>query len=365
MKVLFALPGLHRYDRGAEIAFISIASELAKAGEEVTLIGSGRHRASTPYRFLRAPSISRAQFESFPSMPVLRSEYAYEELTFTPGFLCYYRPTDYDVTLTCSYPFTNWMLRRPTLGSARPPHVFVTQNGDWPAYANSSEYQFFGCEGLICTNPDFYERNKTRWRCCVIPNGVDTKRFQPGASQRRELGLPVDQLIILMVSALVPTKRVEDGIEVVSRIPNGHLVVAGDGPMRQTLDAKAASLLPGRFTRLSVPSERMPEVYRSADIFVHLSKEEAFGNVFVEAMACGLPIVGHDSPRLRWIVGEEEFLLDTSDLAAVARQIELARHTATEGRTARVARAETFSWARVSEMYRAFLREVVETYKSN
>ena len=44
MRVLFALPGLHKYDRGAEIAFIAIARELAKAGDEVTLIGSGAPR---------------------------------------------------------------------------------------------------------------------------------------------------------------------------------------------------------------------------------------------------------------------------------------------------------------------------------
>ena len=41
MRILFALPGLHRHDRGAEVAFIAIARELARAGHAVTLIGSG------------------------------------------------------------------------------------------------------------------------------------------------------------------------------------------------------------------------------------------------------------------------------------------------------------------------------------
>ena len=45
MKVLFALPGLHRYNRGAETAFISIAKELVNAGDSVTLIGSGDSHA--------------------------------------------------------------------------------------------------------------------------------------------------------------------------------------------------------------------------------------------------------------------------------------------------------------------------------
>ena len=42
MRVLFALPGLHKIDRGAEVAFISVANELAKAGCQVTLVGSVR-----------------------------------------------------------------------------------------------------------------------------------------------------------------------------------------------------------------------------------------------------------------------------------------------------------------------------------
>src|SRR5215472_3560350 len=114
MRALFALPGLHRIDRGAEVAFISVANELAKLDWHVTLIGSGPARSDTPYRFLHAGSLARDNFVSLPSLPVLRNDCAYEELTFVPQFLSRYRPTDYDVTLTCSYPFTNWMLRRPS-----------------------------------------------------------------------------------------------------------------------------------------------------------------------------------------------------------------------------------------------------------
>ena len=84
MRVLFALPGLHRHNRGAEVAFISIAKELARLGDVVTLIGSGEADLTTPYRFLQAASIPRERFEAFPFGPVLRHECAYEELTFVP-----------------------------------------------------------------------------------------------------------------------------------------------------------------------------------------------------------------------------------------------------------------------------------------
>jgi len=358
MRVLLALPGLHRYPRGAEIAFISIAKELAKAGDFVTVIGSGYPREAEPYRFLHAGSLSRENFASFPTLPVLRNDYAYEELTFVPALVQRYRPSEYDITLTCGYPFTNWVLRRPMWRGKRPPHVFVTQNGDWPARARNSEYRLFGCEGLVCTNPDFFERNKTRWRCRTIPNGIDSERFQPGIPRRHEFNLPEDRLIVLMVSALIPTKRVEMGVKVVSRIPDAHLVVAGDGPLRPAVDAIATHFLPGRFTRLSLAPDQMPALYQSADIFLHLSKEEPFGNVFVEAMACGLPIVAHDSHRLRWIVGECEFLVDTVDPDAILRNIALARHASAAQRQARATRALAFSWSKIGNMYREFLQEV-------
>ena len=110
-----------------------------------------------------------------------------------------------------------------------------------------------------------------------------------------------------------------------SRIPDAHLVVAGDGPLRQEIEATAEELLPGRFTRLSVSPAMMPGLYRSADVFLHLSKDEPSSLAFLEALACGLPLVAHDLPQLRYIIGNEEFLVDTDDIALVASQIALAR----------------------------------------
>ena len=203
MNILFALSGLHQHNRGAEQAFISIASELAKAGNFVTLIGSGRKREDSPYRFLRAGCIQREIFEKFPSLPTLRDECGYEELTFLPSFLWQYKPSEYDIVVNCSYPFTNWLIRRPVLRGTRPRHVFVTQNGDLAPRSRKSEFRFFDCDGLVCTNPDFFNRNKARWRSKLIPNGVDLNRFSPGPAQHETFGLPAGRTIVLMVSALI------------------------------------------------------------------------------------------------------------------------------------------------------------------
>lgn len=367
MRLLFALPGFHRFDRGAEVALLAVAEHCARAGDAVTVMGSGQARPGTPYAFRHVPAVDRKRFERMPTMPLLRGDTAYEEASFAPGLALRFRPGDFDATVTCSYPFTNWVLRRPWLGGRRPAHVFVTQNGDWPAIAGTSEYRWFGCDGLVCTNPDFLERNKNRWNCALIPNGTDLGRFVPGPQERARLGLPTDRPIVLMVSALIESKRVADGIRAVAGVPDAHLVVAGDGALRDEVEALAATLLPGRFTRLTVAPADMPALYRSADAFLHLSLLESFGNVFVEAMACGLPVIGHDTPRLRWIVGDDEPLVDTQSLPAVSRAIEAAlaaRGTSTSGDDAdRVAarhrRAERFGWDRVGAAYRSFLQGLV------
>lgn len=358
LKILFALPGLHQFNRGAEIAFISVATELAKSGNAVTLIGSGGPREGTLYRFLPARSIRREKFEGYPSLPLLRDECGYEEMTFVPGLLHQYRPADYDVTITCSYPFTNWILRRATLSGHRPPHVFVTQNSDWAAIAGNSEFRFFACEGMVCTNPIFFERNKDRWPCRLIPNGVNCDVYTPGSPRRGEFGLPPDRLIVLMVSALISTKRVEVGVRAVSNIPDAHLVVAGDGPLRRTIEAEAEKLLPGRFTRLSVSPEKMPLLYRSADVFLHLSKDEPSSLAFLEAMACGLPVVAHQAPQLRWIAGDDEYLLDTENPIDVAREIERAAKAPSALQQRRVAKVQEFAWKVLGKKYDEFLREV-------
>ena len=364
MRILFALPGLHRYDRGAETAFICIATVLAQAGHSVTLIGSGQPQVGRPYQFLHAGSIGRENFEHFPALPLLRNECAYEELTFAPALLRSFRTANYDVTITCGYPYTNWVLRRPAFGRNKPRHVFVTENGDWPAFANSAEYRFFGCDGLVCTNPDFFERNKNRWRSSLIPNGVDCEFFRVGPTQGAKFGLPHDRQIVLMVSALVPNKRVQAAIAAVSRIPNAHLVVAGDGPLRQEIDDLAERLLPGRFTRLLVKPDQMPALYQSANVFLHLCKDESFGNVLLEAMACGLPVVAHDVERVKWIVGDTAILCNTDDPDLTAQHIAIASNIFLNNRDERLAQAAKFSWKRVGKMYERFLEEIVSSPSS-
>lgn len=354
MRIAFALPGFHKVERGAEIALLAVAQNLALRGHDVHVFGSGHERDGTAYRFHHVPSVPRERFERFPSFPPLRSEVMWEDMTFAAALLTHYRPSDFGAAFTCSFPFTHLALRRPAFGP-RPLQIFVTQNGDWPARAGNAEYRLFRCDGLVCINPDYFAANSDRWRCALIPNGADLSRFGVGTSERERFGLPVDRPVVLMVSALIDSKRVLDGIRAVAALPDAHLAVAGDGPLRDEAQALADQLLPGRFSRLTLAATDMPALYRSADVFLHMSLFESFGNVFVEAMASGLPIVGHDTSRLRWIVGDGPFLCDTEEPGALDAALTAA---IARGRGPADAGVERFSWPAIAELYDRFLQDL-------
>jgi glycosyltransferase involved in cell wall biosynthesis len=359
MRILFALPGLHRFGRGAEVVFEAVAQHIAACGEhQVTLVGSGRPECDRAYEFIHVPAVSRERFERWPKVPFFRHEFMYEELTFAIGLAMLPEVARADVTMTCSYPYTNWVLRRPRLGKRRPPHVFVTQNGDWPAQQQGPEPRFFSCEGLICTNPLYFQRNRDRWNSTLIPNGVDPTRFRPGPQRKRELGLPTDRPVVLMVSALDPGKRVIEAMHAMAAVPDAHLVIAGDGPLRDEIDRLASEMLPGRFMRGTFRHEQMPDLYRSVDLFLHTKIRESFGNVYIEALSCGTPIVAHDDEVTRWILGEHAVLVDSESrpmLAAAIRQT-LARPRA--GINVSDWAHRRYSWEVVAARYAEFLEKV-------
>jgi glycosyltransferase involved in cell wall biosynthesis len=364
VRIHFFLPGIHRVHRGAEVAIESVATEIAKLGlDEVTVVGSGQPRKDRPYRFQRSGLIPRERFEHFPKFRPFRSEYVNEEATWVFNYMPRYRPSAADITVTCSYPFVNWMLTRWPPFCPRPAHVFVTQNGDWPAYSDDSEYRLFRCDGLVCTNPIYYERNKARWPSVLVPNGIDSERFFPGPTARERFGLPENSVIVLMVSALVESKRVLEGMRVVARIPDAMLVVAGDGPLRDQFDALGNELMPGRFRRMILPADQMPNLYRSANVLLHPTLYESFGNVYVEAMAVGLPVVAHDYGVTRWIFGDYHGLVNAMDETALVAAVDWAiREGRAESAWSAIA-ADRFAWSKIARQYREFFFAVFQRHQ--
>ena len=327
----------------------------------MTLFGSGQPRKDDLYDFVHVPCRARERFEKWPRFPILRSDTCWEEFSFAWNLRKKYAPRFFDISVTCSYPFCNWFLRKnkPRSGK-RAPHIFVTQNGDWPCQRRNSEYRWFGCDGLICTNPDYFEKNKDLYLTSLIPNGVDPVRFHPGSPERSAFGLPDDVPIVLMVSALIPSKRVIEGIEATSRIPNAHFVIAGDGPMRDAVRERGRYHLGERFHLLQIDRRLMPGLYRSADLFLHMSLNESSANAYIEAMATAMPIVTHDRIVTRWTFGDSAILVDTTDLDQVAQAIQYGLDIKCTQRKSLRHLAETrFDWKIIAKDYTKFFELVL------
>jgi glycosyltransferase involved in cell wall biosynthesis len=369
LRIAIALPGIHRVNRGAETAFEQIARELAALGHKVTVFGSGEARENTPYNYRNIRCVSRETFEKWPKLPCLRTHYAWEELTFSPGLWREYRPVDFDITIACSYPYMNWILRRGrgkhagdgSDAKSGPKHIFITQNGDYMAQASNAEFRLFSCDGLVCTNAQYFERHRDRYPSAIIPNGVDPAVFHPGDGDRAAYGLPASEPIALMVSALISSKRVIEGVRAAAKVPGLFLVVAGDGECRDEVQAEADRLLPGRFKRVTLPREKMPGLYRCANLFLHMSCEEASANAYMEALATGLPIVTHDWEVTRWTLEDCAILVDATEIDAVAAGLSSALTASSpEQIAARIALVNRrFAWDSIAKAYSDFFEQIM------
>ena len=250
IRVAFFLPGLGRVQRGAETAFLEVARALSHYDDvEVELFGTGND-VPEGLTVHSVGYLSREKFEKWPSLPFFRNEYAWEELSFTWNLRrkAVYRPERFDATISCTFPHVNMFLNRRQRGGS-PLNIFVTQNGDWMCQSNQSEYRLFGCDGLVCINPEYYERNRDKYPTVLIPNGTDPDYFTPdsNASVPEEVRVSHDGPVVVMASAMIASKRVDMAVEAVSRVPNACLMVAGDGPDREMIAQLAEERLPGRY----------------------------------------------------------------------------------------------------------------------
>jgi D-inositol-3-phosphate glycosyltransferase len=138
-----------------------------------------------------------------------------------------------------------------------------------------------------------------RARLTVVPAGVDSERFTPdGPSAERDPGRPR----ILSVGRLVERKGLDDVIQAMRYVPGAECVVIGGPPPDQLASDPAARRLRALAEKFQVsdrvrliggvPAKDMPAWYRSADVLVAAPWQEQFEMSPLEAMACGVPIVG-------------------------------------------------------------------------
>lgn len=160
-------------------------------------------------------------------------------------------------------------------------------------------------------------------RIRVIPNGVAAARFAPPsetdrAASRLALGVATGQPVVLYLGALSPEKDATAALEAVAKLPEGQLLVVGDGLERASLEDLASRLAPGR-VRFTGAVADATIALAAADVVVLPSRTEGIPAVAIEAGLCGLPVVATDVGGVSEVVrhGETGFLCRPGDIAAM------------------------------------------------
>lgn len=192
----------------------------------------------------------------------------------------------------------------------------------------------------------------------VVPNGVDLTLFRPAETTRLRLA---GRLRCLAVARLVERKGLGELIRAFAQLERGRfeLEIVGDGPDDRMLRDLAAGLgLAGEVRFLgSLDRAGVAQRYREADLFTLPSSAEAFGNVFAEALASGLPIVGSTAGGIPELVehGTNGLLIPPGNPHALAQAIRyLADDPELRAQMSRRNRAKaeaTLEWAQVTRRY--------------
>jgi glycosyltransferase involved in cell wall biosynthesis len=165
---------------------------------------------------------------------------------------------------------------------------------------------------IHCINPSAFDEARQSGlganRLSMIPIGLDSAGLECRESRdelRRRYGVEPGQRVVLSVTSLNREHKRVDYLIEEAAATGGNMLLWLDGSLHPDGDPGLLKLgaekLGNRFRHTHVPSDRVGELYRLADLFVSSAMTESFGMAIVEAMRCGLPVIVHDSPHFRWL----------------------------------------------------------------
>jgi glycosyltransferase involved in cell wall biosynthesis len=158
----------------------------------------------------------------------------------------------------------------------------------------------------------------------VVPQfGVNPEVARPGAQ-------PHDGFVIGFLNRLIPAKAPILSLDALEMLPDdSRLCVVGDGPLRPQLEVEVERRgLARRVTlRSRVPSAEIPNLMHGLDTVILPSLttprwKEQFGRVLIEAMACGVPVVGSDSGEIPAVIGDAGLIVPEGDARALAAALQ-------------------------------------------
>lgn len=204
----------------------------------------------------------------------------------------------------------------------------------------------------------------------LLSRGVDTTLFSPSqrsAELRARWGAGPDDPVVVHTGRMAAEKnypllfRIYEAMRAAN--PRCRFVLVGDGPLREALQRRHPEF---RFVGF-VPRDELARHYASADIYVHASLTETFGNVVTEALASGLAVAGFDYAAARQFIRQGVSGLTvprTAPDALTDAAVALATSTALRERLRSHARPAVLaqSWDHVISRFEADLHELIATH---
>jgi glycosyltransferase involved in cell wall biosynthesis len=182
-------------------------------------------------------------------------------------------------------------------------------------------------DGMLCANTEAHvllRQHGYQKPSEILPAiGVDTRVFSPGEP------LPRDFFTLAFVGRLVVEKGLDTLIDAVEQLTHSgehvpvRLLIIGDGPYRSEIVQYAKKLGDSVQFVAAMPPAQIAQQLRQLDALVLPSRttsvwKEQFGRVLIEAMACGVPVIGSDSGAIPEVVGEAGLIFPEGDARALA-----------------------------------------------
>jgi glycosyltransferase involved in cell wall biosynthesis len=352
IRVLIIVPRFETTDRGVEVFAKHLATGLDKGRFHVTIL-SGTHQSHfADLDCVQFPVITRETLSKnlngfLRRLParLLCGPADLEALSLMWCARHYLSNASFDIILpfggTWTYRFANWFKKKAKI-------IAVGHAG--PVKADLVCSDFF--VALTPTDEEHAKLLDPLIPMAVIPNGVDLKAFFPAPQAKKDK----KRQIILCVGAFSEDKCQDLLLDALAFLdPQIECILVGKGPSKQLLEEHPHAKS-GRVHFLELPHEEMPELYRQADVFTLPALREAFGLVFLEALASGLPVVANDGPRQRFVIGEAGIYCDVTDAEAYAAALKAALVKSPD--SAGTKQVEKFAWHDIIAKYEAIMVDI-------
>jgi glycosyltransferase involved in cell wall biosynthesis len=285
-----------------------VCRELAKRGHEVTVLTADK--PSNDYSMLAENSPKDEMFEGF-RIRRFPTRLTFGNMLLIPDLLHFLMESDFDLINSHEF-FAPCSFYSAIASKTKKTPLVVTQHNDqfFTSFSKNLLYYANACTigksslrqaRKIIALTKVTQSHLLFWgvpnnKISIVPTAVNTEVFSPGKQNQLKEKWGISSSIILYVGRFSEVKGIAYLLKafpkIIESVPEAKLVLIGGGPLENEIKA-FQNKFPGNVFYLPfVPNDIMPQIYAGCDVVILPSLEERFGNVALEAMACGKPVVG-------------------------------------------------------------------------